>query len=97
MKIFTITKLDKRHTGYRQFTHYINPIYQSQLSDKLQFLEWRKWCWECFGPGMERDFATELGREQFEVCRWAWYTLDRSKRLYFASEKELSQFCLKWA
>ena len=97
MKTFIINKLDRRYAGYNQFTHYIEPVYQTQLNDKLQFLEWRKWCWESFGMGMERDYALELGSRQFDVTRWAWHTVEGSKRLYFASEKELSQFCLKWA
>jgi hypothetical protein len=100
MKQFTVNKLDRRHNGYKQFTHYITPIPQwgiGQLEYKLRFFEWRKWCWETWGPGMEREIAIELGSRQFEVCRWAWHTEDRARRLYFASEKELSWFILTWS
>jgi hypothetical protein len=97
MKKFNLQKLDRRHTGYNQFTHYISPIWQSQLNDKLEFLKWRNWCWETFGPGMERDMALDLGSKQFDVCQWAWHTHENAKRIYFASEKQLSQFCLVWS
>jgi len=54
MKAFTVTRLDRRHKGYKQFTHYIQPIWSSQLKDKIKFFEWRTWCWNTWGPGMER-------------------------------------------
>jgi hypothetical protein len=97
VKKFIVTKLDRRYTGYRLFTHYVAPVWTSSLKDKLEFLMWRKWCWETFGPGMERDMALELGSNQFDVCRWGWHTKDGKIRIYFASEKELSQFCLLWS
>ena len=96
MKKFVLHKLDRRHAGYHQFSHYISPIWQSRLDDKLEFLKWRKWCWTTWGPGMERNMAMELGSKQFDVCLWAWHTQDGSKRIYFASEKQASQFCLFW-
>ena len=97
MKTFTVVKLDKRHKGYQQFTHYIQPIWSSRLEDKLKFFEWRNWCWNTWGPGYEREIALEFGDRQFSVCRWAWHTEDRSRRLYFASEKELNWFVLTWS
>jgi hypothetical protein len=98
MKQFIVYKLDRRHSGYSQFTHYVVPVWSSRLEDRLKFFEWRKWCWESWGPGVERDIAIELGFKQFDVCRWAWHTSDKhSRRLYFASEKELSWFILKWS
>ena len=97
MKQFIVSKLDRRHKGYNQFTHYIVPVWSSTLSDKLKFFEWRKWCWTTWGPGYEREIALELGGEQFEVCRWAWHTEHNARRLYFASEKELNWFVMTWS
>lgn len=100
MNKFIVSKLDRRHAGYSQFTHYIVAVWSSRLEDKLQFFEWRKWCWETWGPGIERDIAIELGSKQFEVTRWAWHTghgAQQARRLYFASEKELGWFILKWS
>jgi hypothetical protein len=94
---FVINKLDRRHAGYRQFTHYINPVYASTLDEKLKFFEWRNWCWTTFGPGPAFDIVVKLGSQQFEISRWAWHINEGARRLYFASEKELSQFCLFWS
>jgi hypothetical protein len=97
MKQFIINKLDRRHTGYNQFTHYIVPVWSSQLADKLKFFEWRKWCWTTWGPGMERDIAIEFGSDHYQVSRWAWHTEDKARRLYFATEKELNWFVMTWS
>jgi len=97
MKYFVVNKLDRRHKGYSQFTHYITPTWSTTLEDKLRFFEWRKWCWDTWGMGYERDIAIEFGGRQFEVCRWAWHTEDRGRRLYFASERELNWFVLTWS
>jgi hypothetical protein len=99
MKKFNITKLDRRHKGYRLFTHYIAPVWSSQLADKLEFFEWRKWCWNTWGPGMEREIVLDLDKQYWkdEDVRWAWHTQDGAKRLYFASEKELNWFVLTWS
>ena len=97
MKQFTVVKLDRRHKGTSQFSHYIMPIWSSQLADKIKFFEWRKWCWETWGPGFERDIAIELGNSHYEIGRWAWNTNYDQRRLYFKSEKELNWFVLKWS
>jgi len=99
MKKFTVNKLDKRHKGYNLFTHYIVPVWSSQLKDKLEFFEWRKWCWDTWGPGMERDIVIDLDSQFWKdnSLRWCWHTNDGAKRLYFASEKELNWFVLTWS
>jgi hypothetical protein len=96
MKQFTVTKLDRRHKAFNQFTHYIAPVWSSQLADKIRFFEWRKWCWETWGPALERDVAMDIGSNHYLVGRWAWHTEDGHRRLYFATEKELNWFVLKW-
>lgn len=92
MKQFTVNRLDRRHKAYNQFTHYIAPIWASQLADKLRYFEWRNWCWTTWGPSMERESAIEFNSK----ARWCWYTDDKQRRLYFATEKELNWFVLKW-
>jgi len=96
MKQFTITRLDRRHKGYDKFSHYITPVWSSTLADKLKFFEWRKWCWETWGAGIEREIAIEFGSHMYDV-KWAWHTNDGAKRLYFATEKELNWFVLTWS
>jgi len=97
MKKFNITRLDRRHKGCHLFTHYVTPMYSSQLSDKLEFFQWRNWCWATWGPGMEREYAIKFGSNQYEVGRWAWHTGDGAKRLYFKSQQELNWFVLTWS
>jgi hypothetical protein len=94
---YTINKLDRRHKGFASFTHYIMPVWSSQLADKLKFFEWRNWCWETFGPGMEREMAIEFRLLHDADLRWAWHTNNGAKRLYFKSEKEVAWFNLKWS
>jgi hypothetical protein len=97
MKKFQVTRLDRRHKGYSQFSHYITPVWSSRLEDKLKFFEWRNWCWATWGPGVEREVAIDFGSDYYPVARWAWHTQDNAKRLYFASEKELNWFVLTWS
>ena len=97
MKKYTIARLDRRHKGYRYFSHYAMPVWSSQLSDKLEFFEWRNWCWTTWGPGYERDTIIEFGAGPYHSCKWAWHTNDGAKRLYFATEKELNWFVLTWS
>lgn len=97
MKKFIITRLDRRHKGVSQFSHYIIPIWNSKLQDRLDFIEWRNWCWTTWGPGMERDMAIDIGSSRNYVCKWAWQTDKWAKRLYFQSEKELNWFVLTWS
>ena len=97
MKQFTITRLDRRHKGYNQFSHYITPVWSSTLADKLRYFEWRTWCWTTWGPGIEREEIIVWGRDYPGEVRWAWHTGDGAKRLYFASDKELNWFLLTWS
>ena len=99
MKQFTITRLDRRHKGHNQFSHYITPVWSSTLADKLRYFEWRTWCWTTWGPGIEREMAIEFysGPGYFPIGRWAWHVDGYSKRLYFQTEKELNWFVLTWS
>jgi len=97
MKNFNVTELDKRHKGHYLFSHYITPVWSSQLADKIRFFEWRNWCWETWGPGLEREIAINLGSNYFPVGRWAWHTEQNQRRLYFQTEKELNWFVLTWS
>ena len=97
MKTFVITRLDRRHKAHHLFSHYVTPIWTSNLADKLKYFEWRKWCWQTWGPGMDREEAIEWGSNYYPVGRWAWHTGDGAKRLYFQTEKELNWFVLTWS
>lgn len=90
-KHYKLQKLDRRHTGYQQFSHYV------EVTHKLFFLELRNWCWTQFGPSMERDWALELGNDTYSVSRWAWSTEFKQMRIYFTGAAELTAFLLVWA
>jgi len=91
-----IHKLDRRHKGCLRFSHYITYSYGYLLNDKLLFYKLREWCWNNFGPGLERDAFIELVDSMDEKPVWAWHVYDDTKRIYFVSEKEFSWFMLKW-
>lgn len=95
---FTVTRLDRRHKGQALFSHYITPVWSKHLEDKSRFFTWRTWCWETWGPGIEREMALEFykGPGYLPVGRWAWHTDDGAKRLYFQTDKELNWFVLTW-
>jgi hypothetical protein len=98
MKHYTISKLDRRHKGYQTFSHYISPVWSSSLTDKLRFFEWRTWCWDTWGPGLEREVVFELGKAiglGLEP-KWAWHLDKYGRRLYFKTEKELNWFNMRW-
>jgi len=67
------------------------------LGDKLRYFEWRNWCWATWGPGIEREEAIVWASNYYQVGRWAWHVDQYSKRLYFATEKELNWFVLTWS
>ena len=81
-----ITVMDKRHKGVRRFAYYVAPTRESMKT----FVDWREWCWETFGPGTERDLASNRPDAQ-----WAWHSVD-CYRIYFKSSKELNWFKMKW-
>jgi len=45
---------------------------------------------------MEREQAMQFGSKDYAIGRWAWHVDGYSKRIYFASEKELNWFVLTW-
>lgn len=96
---FKIQKLDRRHTGYGTFTHFVTPKNYFLLLEKIHFLEVRKWCWDTFGPGAEREWTVELHQTPTTLPQnkyaWAWHTQDQHKRIYFTEEAYVI-FALKW-
>ena len=46
---------------------------------------------------MEREICLEFGTELLPKHKWAWHVDTYSRRLYFASEKELNWFVLTWS
>jgi hypothetical protein len=90
-----ITKLDGRYSGWHVYPYMIEPsksYTRHSLERRSEFLAWRAWFWEAFGPGMERDFAVAADEKPV----WAWYSENSNFRIY-VTEPALTIFKLKWA
>lgn len=108
-----LTKLDRRHTGFGIMKYYVEPEPTWVIGMDMRFRhfqEWRAWCWEVFGPGVERkyitvtpmikavDFATGVTKHGMEaVERWAWHTEEKEMRLYFKDDETASAFSFQWS
>lgn len=81
-----IIKLDHRHNGHTQFKYAIAP-------DKFtNFVEWRVWAWETYGPSCELMYV-----DGPNIPQWAWHSSEDGKmRLFFKSDEELALFQLRW-
>jgi len=87
----SVQTLDKRHAYNCSFKYRVQ-IFASSVSPRIDaFLKLRNWCRETFGPAAERDL------EYFDN-NWAWHTDNdyRKMFIYFASDRELLCFKLKW-
>lgn len=103
-----VTKLDRRHTAYGIMKYYVEPEsdWVIGMDTKFhQFQVWRNWCWEVFGPGVERKYITVTPEESGpngECCmvskdRWSWHTEDKEMRLYFKDDETASAFSFQWS
>jgi len=98
-----LVKLDRRHTGHQFLAYYVEPgrtwaIGKSTEERVEQFFEWRNWCWEVFGPGVERKWITlhPTGKGLESLNRWCWHTEYDEMRLYFKDEATASAFMFHW-
>jgi len=82
-----ITKLDRRHNGYKDFKYSLG--FASGEADR--FIEIRTWAWETFGASCE----LKLWGKTIEPV-WCWNHDDWNTRLYFATDKELNWYKLRW-
>ena len=97
---YKVTKLDRRHTCHNIMKYHIEVTHDIWGSENrvAQFMEYRNWCWEAFGPGVERKWImlrpTSNGMESINL--WAWHTEYTEMRLYLKSDAELTLFTLKF-
>jgi hypothetical protein len=94
-----IIKLDRRHTGYSKFSYFVEPVFNVRYGkdEGLEdFLAWRTWCWQVWGPGMELRFAMENRVRPLPDVVWAWQTEFRNTKLFFKTEAEASAFVFQW-
>ncbi len=62
-------------------------------SEVEKFIEIRNWCWDQWGPGCEIDNFYKI---QNPNKSWCWLIDEWRTRIYFASDKEVQWFHLKW-
>lgn len=98
---YKITKLDRRHTCYNIMKYHVEVALDiwGKENRVAKFMEYRNWCWETFGPGVERKWILlhPTGNGMESLNRWAWHTEYEEVRLYFKSDAELTLFALKFA
>jgi hypothetical protein len=92
-----IKQLDRRNTGYATWKYHVARMYG--LGKKQEFLEWREWCWETWGPSKE---MSEYGTDDlFDgiLCsnpHWCWENNEYTSRIYLRGDEEATLFSLKW-
>lgn len=93
--------LDGRFTGDGIFSHRVSV--QSSLGNFIdrsaEFQKLRIWCWETFGPSVERDSYIDRFwriRERLNPY-WAWHFSGiRDNSYIYLTEQGFTQFKLKW-
>lgn len=106
MKYKIFKKLDRRSTGHKEWQYYVNRPNRVSLYDATQqFYVWREWCWSTWGSSKElhnwvydREFVRSYsaGISTSDNDHWCWLHDQYSSRIYLRTDKELSQFLLKW-
>jgi len=76
---YKITKLDKRYAGHYYYKCFVTPYATSGDAYLKDFIDFRIWCWETWGPSTELDISF---RNKF----WAWDTKDSHFRIYLNDE-----------
>jgi hypothetical protein len=105
------TKLDKRHRGYEQFSHYVTVVensidrYRLGKPSYTGFFGLRGLCSGIWGMSCERDLWLKLrpgvinGLTDVTLNNhWVWHTdLNNSQyRIYLRGDEEKSWLLLKW-
>jgi hypothetical protein len=106
------TKLDGRHRGHNEFTHYLTVIekptsryYQPIKYSVAGFFALRSLCSETWGLSCERELYLELkpkvANNMLDVPlnnHWVWHTdLNNNQyRIYLKSDEERAWLLLKW-
>ena len=67
-----IKKLDRRMNGHSFWTHRTDPIYNSRADAIINFVEFRRFLTNSFGPGIHEREAGELNLKSIEVPKWGY-------------------------
>lgn len=112
MKSRLQTKMDARYKGYPDWQYFIGrPERTSRFfhtptryASMQIFLQWRRWCWETWGPSKElTEWLDDVITPRTVVApedhnlHWCWVNDQYSTRIYLRTDSELTLFLLKWA
>ena len=110
MKSRLHTKLDARYKGYPQWTYCVNRPERTSIFyragtryESMQiFFQWRRWCWETWGPSKELyEWLDDMTPRQVGIedhnDHWCWLNDQYSTRIYLRTDAELTLFLLRWA
>ena len=98
-----IVQLDARFAGHGQFKYLVESTSNYKTGYPLGYLdnikvahEWRNWCWETFGPSIEREWIVN---EKFRdyAYKWCWHNGPRDCKIYLLGDDELAWFNLRWS
>lgn len=110
MSIKLYTKMDARYKGYPSWQYFISrPFrhgrtnYPTRYESMQIFFQWRRWCWQTWGPSKEladwledtvpRPNVTPEDHNQ----HWAWVSDSTNTRIYLRGDAELTMFLLRWS
>jgi hypothetical protein len=96
MKLITI---DSRHRGYGNWKYFVRFKKLLIYPHGNMFHEYRKWCWEQWGPSKElSEFSLMHSEIYCDNKHWCWDNggLDKEFRLYFKNDIDASMFMLQW-
>lgn len=100
MKNFSVIKLDKRFRGSNNWMYCINrPRMYAAQENKSIFLKWREWCWSTWGSSkelFEYDHTDLFNEANSSNPHWCWSNDLFNSRIYFKSDREVTEFTLYW-
>ena len=93
--ILHLQRLDARYSLHLLFQYRVEFLGLVHLAERVQrFVEIRNWCWETFGPGIER---VAVGYGSLPKFEWAWHCDPGGRELHiYLKEENLTHFQLKW-
>lgn len=96
---YKIETLDARHNGFGSWKYRIRFKDITPVNVR-NFHRIRRWLWECYGPGCERDLYTEwqMACKGYEVAEavWGWHSDDGQKFIYLRDDAIMSSIILQF-
>lgn len=87
---------DARHTGHFHFPFAVQ--FNISTPGINRFIDFRVWCWETYGPGIEWSLFQPFWHSDSTAYQWGWISDESPRRLriLFRDEKQYTFARLKW-